>query len=169
VLVVTHQRKSGGSHGEAVRGSSALTGGVDVVVEMERGPDNLPNVRVLRAVSRYGGTPEELAATLTDDRYEACGDLEAVRGAAERKRIEEALEALGQATSKDVADHADMPEPSARRYLNEMHERGELEREGRGVRGSPHLWSPKGFLSAREEPLVAERKESEDALDEEAA
>jgi hypothetical protein len=41
VVLVTHQRKSLGEFGEAVRGSTALTGGVDIVVELERPPASL--------------------------------------------------------------------------------------------------------------------------------
>ena len=36
VVIVAHQRKASGSFGEAVRGNNALTGGVGVVVEVER-------------------------------------------------------------------------------------------------------------------------------------
>ena len=56
VLLVSHQRKSSGEFGEAVRGSNALTGGVDVVVELERPSRTLElgsHSRVLRAVSRF--------------------------------------------------------------------------------------------------------------------
>jgi hypothetical protein len=63
VLIVTHQRKSAGEFGDAVRGSNALTGGVDVVVELERPLASFAlgsHARVLRAVSRFSSTPEEL-------------------------------------------------------------------------------------------------------------
>jgi predicted ATP-dependent serine protease len=69
VLVVAHQRKSLGDYGEAVRGSNALTGGVDIVAELERPRSDAlagDGVRILNAVSRYGLTPEELVLALTD-------------------------------------------------------------------------------------------------------
>src|SRR5262249_51904522 len=56
VLAVSHQRKSGGEYGEAVRGSNAFTGSVDVVIELERPSRTLQlggHARVLRAVSRF--------------------------------------------------------------------------------------------------------------------
>jgi hypothetical protein len=59
ILICAHQRKSLGEFGEAVRGSNALTGGVDVVMELERPrADALAGdgVRVLQAVSRFAGT-----------------------------------------------------------------------------------------------------------------
>jgi predicted ATP-dependent serine protease len=65
VVLVHHQRKSPGSYGEAVRGSNALTGGVDVIIELERAN----NIRVLRSVSRYRDTPAEVFANLCGDHF----------------------------------------------------------------------------------------------------
>ena len=68
VFIATHQRKSVGEYGEAVRGSNALTGGVDVVVELERPAPSVSagkGARVLRAVSRFASTPDELVADST--------------------------------------------------------------------------------------------------------
>lgn len=78
VVLISHQRKAPGDHGEAVRGSNALTGAVDVIVEVERVAD-VPHARVLYGTSRFVGTPEELAVELGDGGYEACGDVETVK------------------------------------------------------------------------------------------
>jgi hypothetical protein len=90
VIIVSHQRKSAGSHGEAIRGSNALTGGVDVVTEIERmkrGEDELdPDARILKSLSRYDETPAELGVRLVGDSYEAT-DREALRVSKERERI----------------------------------------------------------------------------------
>jgi hypothetical protein len=70
VVIVSHQRKSAGEYGEAVRGSTALTGGVDIVVELERPAPGLAlgkHARVLRAVSRFNSTPEELYLQLDEE------------------------------------------------------------------------------------------------------
>ena len=51
VLLIHHHRKTGGGFGERVRGSSALIGGVDVVVELSRPEGAGPKTaRVLRAL-----------------------------------------------------------------------------------------------------------------------
>jgi hypothetical protein len=58
-----------GEFGDAVRGSNALTAGVDVVLELERPSRGLQlssHARVLRAVSRFSTTPEELFLELDD-------------------------------------------------------------------------------------------------------
>ena len=45
VLIITHHRKSGGEYGEGVRGGNALTGAVDVVLELERLPQHVDESR----------------------------------------------------------------------------------------------------------------------------
>ena len=53
-VIVAHQRKAEGRHGEAVRGSNSLIGAVDVVVELERLRGDVdPHARVLRSESRF--------------------------------------------------------------------------------------------------------------------
>lgn len=131
VLIISHQRKAAGVHGEAVRGSSALTGGVDVIVELERlsSGDASGNYRVLRGTSRYSGTPEELAAELTEHGYEPRGDTEAVKAEAERSRIREVLSGLDAKSAEKavaaskVAEEASLSESSARRHLAKAHGR----------------------------------------------
>src|SRR5215203_4497455 len=95
VLIVAHQRKAAGKHGEAVRGSNALTGGVDVIIELERAGEDLGRrMRVLRAESRFTATPEELVGELTEDEgYVARGELEEVTLEAERASTVHLVEA----------------------------------------------------------------------------
>jgi AAA domain-containing protein len=162
VLIVTHQRKSGGRHGEAVRGSNALTGGVDIVVELERLRDDTdPDARVLRAESRYTATPHELVFRLDQDRYEACGDVAAVREQAERSALRDAVIALERpAEAKELAAAASetldrtISEATARRRLAALVEDGALDRVGAGKRGDPYL-----FLSTSQEDDVVKATE----------
>ena len=62
VVVARHERKGGGEVGEAGRGSSAFTGGVDIVLSLRR-PEGQgrPTVRVIHALSRFSETPDTLA------------------------------------------------------------------------------------------------------------
>jgi 5S rRNA maturation endonuclease (ribonuclease M5) len=60
VLLVVHARKGGGEDGEAVRGSSALAGAADIVLELERVGSDSPRQRKLLALSRYPQTPAVL-------------------------------------------------------------------------------------------------------------
>ena len=136
VVVVTHQRKARGEHGEAIRGSNALAGAVDTIIELERVTD-APHARALIGTSRPSSTPEELAVDLTDEGYVDRGDLDALK---ERLDTEKLLGALGEAdwiTTGEAAEATGIPNATVHRRLTELHERGEVERDGSGKRGSP--------------------------------
>ena len=138
VIIVTHQRKSQGKHGEAVRGTNALVGGVDVVLELERvrGEDD-PDVRILRAESRFEVTEPELALRLGDGGYEDLGTEAVVKAARERAAVLEALTSEPQG-SAELAEATELPPPTVRRRLRELVEDGVAAREGAGKRGDPH-------------------------------
>ena len=139
VLVSAHQRKAGGEHGEAVRGSNALAGTADVVVELERlrtlGEES---ARVLKAVSRFATTPEELALMLAGGEYLPLGTTAEVVAASERERLLETLSADVALSSRELAELTDLPEGTVRKLLHELGDA--LVREGRGKRGDPYRW-----------------------------
>jgi hypothetical protein len=142
VLIVTHQRKSAGEFGDAVRGSNAPTGGVDVVVELERPLASFAlgaHARVLRAVSRFSSTPEELFLELDEvnDGFAVIESPEQVKAAAERMRV---ADVAGGGTSKEISEEVELPEPTVRRHLKALQEAGHLERAGSGKRGDPFRW-----------------------------
>ncbi len=68
VVVVRHERKAGGEVGQSARGSTAFTGGADIVVKVGQGGGGA-NARVLTAQSRFEETPRSLTVELTDDGY----------------------------------------------------------------------------------------------------
>ena len=57
VLLIVHARKGGGEDGESLRGSSALAGAADIILELERVQDGSPRQRKLLSLSRYPQTP----------------------------------------------------------------------------------------------------------------
>jgi DNA-binding transcriptional ArsR family regulator len=143
VLIVTHQRKSAGEFGDAVRGSNALVGGVDTVVELERPLASFAlgaHARVLRAVSRFSSTPEELFLELDEvnNGFTVIESPEQVKAAAERMRV---ADVAGGGTSKEIAEEVELPEPTVRRHLKALQEAGHLERAGSGKRGDPFRWT----------------------------
>lgn len=158
VPLVSHQRKATGDHGEAIRGSNALAGAVDVIVEIERVAD-VAHARALVGTSRYSSTPEELAIELTDDGYVNRGDVDALKERLEGDRIRAVLSAETSATSKEIAEGLDMPEATVRRRLEQFHDEGAIERTGAGVKGNPYRWKK---LSATADPLVAERNNGDE-------
>ena len=144
VLLISHQRKSSGEFGEAVRGSNALTGGVDVVVELERPPKVLQlgsQARILRAVSRFSSTPEELYVELSEHGFSPIESPEQVKTDTERSRVLEALEDRGEAvTSDQLGNELDIPKRAVRRYLNDLLDKQLVTREGGGKKSDPYVW-----------------------------
>jgi DNA-binding transcriptional ArsR family regulator len=160
VIIVTHQRKGGGRHGEGVRGSNALVGGADIIIEVERAPASavgMEEARVLRAVSRFHSTPGELVATLTENGYEACGDALHAKADALRKSLLAYLANNdGHYTADDLAEQLDQPESSVRRELNKLADANALTKEGQGKRSDPYTYGK--FPPPAESLVVAENK-----------
>jgi hypothetical protein len=140
VLLSTHQRKSGGEHGEAVRGSNALTGAVDVILELERGKGDLDaqRTRVLKATSRFESTREKLVLRLDDDRFVG-DDAAAAEERAQRVRVLDAL-SDDPVEKAAVAQAARISTATAGRRLSEFHAEGLAEREGTGRKGDPYRY-----------------------------
>ena len=67
VAFARHERKSGGSVGDSGRGSSAISGEVDVILSIRRPSGGYaPNVRAIESLSRLGETPEDFLVELID-------------------------------------------------------------------------------------------------------
>lgn len=141
IVIVAHQRKSAGTDGDAVRGSNALIGAADVIVELERtrGLDDEANLRVLKTHSRFESTPEKLAIVLDGDCYTA-QDLDIAASKAELERVRAAL-------TDECVDHAAIKErvggmrrESLNRHLSALVAGGIAERHGSGSKGDPYLW-----------------------------
>ncbi len=78
--LVHHTRKSDGTEATASRGSGALTGFVDTILEFRRymPQDRKDRRRILSGYGRHEETPDELVIELTDGGYVAHGDRETV-------------------------------------------------------------------------------------------
>jgi Bifunctional DNA primase/polymerase, N-terminal/AAA domain len=143
VILITHQRKEEGEHGLRVRGGTALTGSVDVIVEVERPPQTAglsKQARVLKLVSRFAGAPDEIAVELGEDRWRSLGT---VKAAQRRSRREHALTWLGiePATLEEIHGRAGGPSTdTVRRRLRELVRDSLAERFGEGVKGDPWRW-----------------------------
>jgi predicted ATP-dependent serine protease len=131
VIGVHHNRKAGGTHGMAVRGSTALAAAVDVIMEFWRiNPmDNTPKRRLV-SVSRYSSTPEEMQVEMRDGTYvvrdTALVELERtiIGLLADRETL----------AAEEVAEELYVGIRYAQQALAGMCNRGLLEREGRGGR-----------------------------------
>ena len=151
VLVVSHQRKAAGDHGEAVRGSNALTGAVDVVIEFERAPGIGDYGRVLKAGSRFSATPADLVVRQTERGYEAFGELASATAASELERVAARIAELGEVTAEEIAEDLGLSKGTVQRRLVALRSAGRLARTGAGNRGDPYRWRPV-FDSASGDP-----------------
>jgi hypothetical protein len=151
VLLLCHPRKGEGGQGTATRGSGALPGFVDVILEMRRDSPDDPTdrKRVLRAYGRYEATPPEQVIELGTDGYRIIGD----RREARAKDLAEAVGAMlpneGEGvTAEDLRDG--WPEGSAKPGLTQL--RGVLNRgatDGRWLRsGTGHKGDPWRFRAS---------------------
>jgi DNA-binding Lrp family transcriptional regulator len=141
VQIAAHQRKSPGQYGQAVRGSNALTGAVDIVIELERSHTlRDKNMRVLRAVSRFDETPEDLVVALTEDGYEVRGDSEHAQADEDRRRIFQAIQETGSASTKDLAELVGLPNATVNRHAAALFEAEQIGRTGSGRKGDAYTW-----------------------------
>jgi DNA-binding transcriptional ArsR family regulator len=145
VLIVCHQRKSSGEYGEAVRGSNALTGSVDIVIEQERPSASMeaaPTTRILRAVSRFKATPGELVLRLIDAEFEVEEAPLVSKREANRERLLAALKNLGGATVGELVDETGAAKSTIGRHLKTLEKEGlVVHDDAAGVRGAAARWS----------------------------
>jgi hypothetical protein len=142
LLLIHHPRKSEGDHGTAHRGSGALAGWPDILVELRRGAE--PRQRVLLGLSRFGETPAELVIELSED-GEGYATLGTREDACQASRFAIVAELLGQRQPQGIAELLEAwPDESApgrrtlERHLADAVARGLLIREGSGAAASPY-------------------------------
>ncbi|MFL5900338.1 MAG: AAA family ATPase [Solirubrobacterales bacterium] len=156
VLIVHHQRKAvGANHGTGVRGSGAIAGAVDVILEYERlGEEATPSHRRIVSLSRWPATPDVLVLDYerTDGTWRVVGeaasrDAATTLGVRGHLRDQMPAEPPG-ATEGELAELIHLDKRKVAGPLREMHVNEEVERTGNGVKGDPfryHLKAPPGF------------------------
>lgn len=145
VLLVAHSRKGGGDDGDAVRGSSALAGAVDIVLELERVGGESPRQRKLLALSRYPQTPGVLVIEhdRTTGRWSAIGegtDRGDGRDIANRAKLLEALSSDEWRTRKDLEKAMGAPHLQWCGTLEQLTEAGVVAKAGEGKKGDPNRY-----------------------------
>jgi hypothetical protein len=148
VLLVHHPRKGDAAEGQASRGSEALPGFVDTIIELRRfDPKRAEDRRrTLRGHSRFEETPAEVVIELTDEGYKSVGST-SVASQEDRQRTISTLLTDGEArTAKEVLDgwpKDGIPMPGRRTVqldLDHGHAAGKWHRDGRGVKGEPYRY-----------------------------
>jgi KaiC/GvpD/RAD55 family RecA-like ATPase len=168
VLLVCHPRKGDGAEATATRGSGALPGFVDIIVELRRhtAEEDADRRRVLRAWGRYE-VPAERVIELEAQGYRILGDRAAVRDLDMDATIARLLptNGIGIAAEAMCDGWPTTPKPGLTRLrgtLNQGFKDGKWMRDGRGVRKDPHLFRAlPGSNSIQSPDLVGERIETE--------
>ena len=135
-LGLVHTRKSGGEHGEDIRGSSALLGLVDIAISMKRTQGG-GNQRVLETVSRYTDTPKELFIEFEEGSYKKLGTATEVSSQAKANQVWERLTYQGK-TIDQLASETGLSKQDVSRGLKSLGE--QVQRAGNGKKANPYLF-----------------------------
>lgn len=143
VVVMRHERKSGGEVGDSGRGSSAFAGEVDVVLSIRRPEGNQrANVRHIRGFSRDDGEFERVIA-LTPTGYVSHGTVKAVATQEARAAILSAVPKKEKraVTRQRLLEKAGLPDnTTGRRAIEELLKEKHLALTGAGKKGDPHRY-----------------------------
>lgn len=142
VVIVRHERKSGGSIGDSGRGSSAFAGAVDIIMSVRRPEGNQArNVRLIQTLSRFDATAD-LLVELTDEGYRALGapgdaakelaEAAVLSAIPESRKVAATIEDLIKATKKKRAH--------LQRLLDALLKNEKISQLGKGRRGDPYRY-----------------------------
>ncbi|MFI5342042.1 MAG: AAA family ATPase [Candidatus Methylomirabilales bacterium] len=161
VLLLHHERKSGGEEGRSIRGGSALFGLVDQALMLDRRQGGERSHRVLRTLGRYEETPPELILVLAGSEFRKLGTPEEVSQQARAETVWAVLSEIPQAVA-EIAKKADTPEGETRKVLEAIGNR--VIRGGGGKRGSPFTYrrAPQDSIPPQANPIG---KETNSALE----
>lgn len=137
VLLVHHERKSGGEDGRGIRGGSALFGLADQALILKKREGGQRTHRVLSCHGQYDETPSDLVFELKDDEYHLLGTPETLSKGEDKRKVLEAVTREPQDVPT-LAKKAGLPEKRVREILADPGE--QVIREGKGVKGDPHTY-----------------------------
>ena len=128
VLLNHHPRKGDGNEGQASRGSGALPGFVDIILELRRyEPENRDDRRrALTCYSRFDESPAEVVLELTEAGYVSCGSKADAKQADRLGLLEEILPADGPGLTADEVwarwPEGSIPRPAKRTVRYDLQE-----------------------------------------------
>jgi len=148
VLLLHHPRKGDGAEFQASRGSGALPGFVDIIMEFRRlNPEQADDRRrVIRAIGRFDQTPPEMVIELTDYGFITAGTRAEVRQGDRLGVIGQILKRHpGELNAEGVltnwpSDIAKPGERAVRTSLEAGFEQGLWQRTGSGMKGDPFAY-----------------------------
>lgn len=153
VTLFHHFGKTDGTEGRAARGSTALTGAVDIILELRRykPDDKADRRRVLSGLGRFDTIPDEIVLALNDDGtdYTSHGDKKAEAARELQAALRDALpdEPPGRTADEIHADLDDTDRPRRGDVMKALRAgvtAGKWRSTGTGKRGFPYrFWGSK--------------------------
>jgi hypothetical protein len=143
VLLIRHERKGGGPVGESGRGSNAMSGAVDIVLQLKRPEGSHPaNHRKIDAISRFDETPSELTISLTEGEYQVLGESDAVAVPAAMKQILACLPLDGAdaLSMEQLRERTGLARTTLQAALSQLQEDDAIHRLGSGKKGDAHRY-----------------------------
>jgi DNA-binding transcriptional ArsR family regulator len=139
-----------------VRGSNALTGSVDIVIEQERPPASMEasdTTRILRSVSRFAATPGEVVFRLAEAHFEVEESPLVSKREANRERLLAMLAAHGPSTVAEIVEATGVAKSTVGRHLKSLEREGQVAHDdASGVRGDAVRWRLTRTSSTTEKP-----------------
>jgi hypothetical protein len=134
---IHHDRKSGGQHGAAARGSNSIVATVDVAAHLVREPGETDDGRRrLKIVGNFDELEPELYLRREGGQYVAAPTPAQDKQA----RILESLRGGGEVNVSDVVKRVGQSRGNVLPELNVLVSTGRVDRSGSGTRGSPYLY-----------------------------
>ena len=133
VLVLRHERKSGGEVGDSARGSSAFGGAADILLSLKKDPaGGQDNRRILEAVGRLEGWVPKLVIEMTGGHYRSLGTSTQVEAQRARDFLASALpthadQALGEEELLAQAE-GELTRSTLKRVMKDLLNDGSLKR-----------------------------------------
>lgn len=148
VVLVHHQRKGGGEEGEGLRGSGAIAGSCDMILEVERVEGDAPKThRQLVALGRWPETPDVLIV----DWDKATGSWQVIGEAESRHetgpkmwatRLEECVGRNPGVTITELEELLGSVRKEWNQAMQNLLREGRIERLGLGRKGAPYRHYP---------------------------
>jgi hypothetical protein len=175
VLLLHHPRKDAAADGRAARGSGALTGFADILIEMHwvGSPADTDRRRSLLSWSRHPVTPRQLVLELDADgaNYTNLGDLPAFAASVGQISLHDILaDAPRKLTRQDILDlwpaRPHRPdEATIRRWLDKAVQAGSISCCGTGIKGDPfRYWLPEVEAIWKQDTLTRIQLEEEEEM-----
>lgn len=152
ILFVHHSPKSG----DDVLGSTAITGGVDTIIILKKRELMGRTFRTIKTEQRYGESLDERPYSLDDPDYDVSKEEtmeEVVVDVVWEEKITPLLTDGAAVTITEAKGKTGCQKADVDKALQQAYQRGELIREGKGVKGNPYR-----FLLPPAPPEVEEKK-----------